>query len=120
MGGLFMLEIDVDSGLIPSSVPSTSPSSTPSLDPTSKPSTKPSISPTEEPPVNDDCEEDEDFRYKDHKKKDCDWVGKDGTKSGKARKRIRKKCKRKHNQIYVFDWCLATCGKVKLGDCKVD
>merc|ERR1712157_632749 len=103
----------------PTSSPTVSPISSPTVSPISSPTVSPISSPTASPtpsqteaPV--DCEDNKDFRYKNHKKKDCDWVGK-----GQYIKRIKRKCKRKHDEIRVYDWCPTTCGKVGLGDCKV-
>ena len=35
-----------------------------------------------------------------------------------ADKKIKKKCRKKQDEIKVFDWCPETCGKVGLGQCK--
>merc|ERR1712129_343593 len=97
-----------------------SPTANPTSSPTPSPTANLSSTPTESPSTaSKDCEDDEEFRYKNQKKKDCDWVGKGFCETSKCRKRIKKKCNRKHNKIHVFDWCPATCGKVGLGDCKV-
>jgi len=104
----------------PTSSPTSSPIANPTSSPTPLPTANLSSSPTESPSIaSKDCEDDEGFRYKNKKKRNCDWVGKGFGKSEMHNKKIKKKCKRKHNNIPVFDWCPATCGKVGQGDCKV-
>merc|ERR1712183_527808 len=87
--------------------------------PTAVPSTAPTTSPTNvnitssktvAPTV--DCTDDEDFKYKGSKKKNFDWVG-----SGRYKRRIKKKCKKKYDNRMVYEWCPYTCGKVKVGNC---
>merc|ERR1711862_1078394 len=77
--------------------------------PTSSPTAAVTAAPSMAPA---DCEDDENFRYKNKKNKNCKWVGKG------VEKKVKSKCKKKHDEIPVYEWCPTTCGKVGLGECK--
>jgi len=85
----------------------------PTKTPTRSPSASPSASPTED---GGDiiCVDSDDLNYSHKgKNKGCDWIGKP-----RRNNQIRSRCKRKSLGIKIFDYCLETCGKVGLGDCK--
>merc|ERR1711862_202967 len=74
----------------------------PTSSPTAAVTAAPSMAPV-------DCKDDENFRYKN--KKNSKWVGKG------VEKKVKRKCKKKHDGIPVYEWCPTTCGKVGLGEC---
>lgn len=76
-------------------------------------STKPPIAfPTIKPTDAKICEDSKSFRFRNKEKKTCKWVG-----WGNA-DRVLKKCKKKWQNLRVYDWCPQTCGaKVGLGPC---
>ena len=66
------------------------------------------LSPTVPPELNDstatnNCADRDDFKYKNRKRKDCDWV-----REKKTRKRCRKK---KQGQKVSEYWCMTTCSE---------
>jgi len=95
----------------PTPYPTTAnPTSSPTTaNPTSSPTAAVTAAPSMAPA---DCEDDKDFKYKNKKNKNCNWVGKG------VEKKVKRKCKKKHDEIPVYEWCPTTCGKVGLGECK--
>ena len=115
----------------PTSAPTNAPTNAPTVlttkEPTTLPTKKPTASPTKLNPsnVDDECTENEDFRFKNKKKKDCNWIVSSTekiSKRKKRRKKVKKICKKKQKvdgeKQRIYKWCPTACATVKLGACK--
>ena len=115
----------------PTNVPTLAPTNAPTVlttkESTTLPTKKPTASPTKLNPsnVDDECTENEDFRFKNKKKKDCNWIVSSTekiSKRKKRRKKVKKICKKKQKvdgkKQRIYKWCPTACATVKMGACK--
>merc|ERR1712025_613254 len=88
------------------------PVSNPTEPPASTPVTAPSPDTFAPTSATEFCKDDENFQFKNNPNKTCgNWLA-NGT-----RKDIRKKCKKKWNNLRIYKWCPKTCGEQGLGFC---
>ena len=103
---------------------SLSPDLVPTAAPTHTPTPRPSFdgASTSAPSFDSaDCKDDEQFKFKNKKKKTCKkWIArlaKNESTLAKNYKKIKKLCKKKWEGKHIFEYCQETCAKVGSGPC---